>query len=311
MDAPGDPHQRRAPAARVRLPGRRARGGSARVGPVGRRAARRARRHRRRGRRGDRRRAGPPARRRRPARRSSTALGALDLEGRRVVVTAGGTAEAIDPVRFIGNRSTGKMGVAIAEAAARPAGRGSRSSPGRLEVPVPPGDRRRRPPESTAAMRDAVVDAVFARPRRRPGHGRRRRRLPPDPRGRRPSSPATPGLHASSSSRPRTSSPRSAPGPATLDPAPGHRRVRGRDGLARAGPRQAPPQGRRPPRRQRRRRGRARASAPTPTGSSILGADGSRDDLPLLTKREVADRLLDRVARAVGRTRGPGRRLDR
>jgi phosphopantothenoylcysteine decarboxylase/phosphopantothenate--cysteine ligase len=40
-----------------------------------------------------------------------------DLEGRRVVVTAGGTREPIDPVRFIGNRSTGKMGVAIAEAA--------------------------------------------------------------------------------------------------------------------------------------------------------------------------------------------------
>ena len=40
-----------------------------------------------------------------------------DLAGWRVVVTAGGTAEPIDPVRFIGNRSTGKMGVAIAEAA--------------------------------------------------------------------------------------------------------------------------------------------------------------------------------------------------
>jgi phosphopantothenoylcysteine decarboxylase/phosphopantothenate--cysteine ligase len=40
-----------------------------------------------------------------------------DLVGRHVVVTAGGTAEAIDPVRFIGNRSTGKMGVAIARAA--------------------------------------------------------------------------------------------------------------------------------------------------------------------------------------------------
>ena len=40
-----------------------------------------------------------------------------DLEGRHVVVTAGGTREAIDPVRYIGNRSTGKMGVAIAEAA--------------------------------------------------------------------------------------------------------------------------------------------------------------------------------------------------
>ena len=46
-----------------------------------------------------------------------------DLEGRHVVVTAGGTAEPIDPVRFIGNRSTGRMGVAIAEAALR-AGRG-------------------------------------------------------------------------------------------------------------------------------------------------------------------------------------------
>src|SRR5262249_31807097 len=41
----------------------------------------------------------------------------LDMVGWRVVVTAGGTAEAIDPVRFIGNRSTGKMGVAIAQAA--------------------------------------------------------------------------------------------------------------------------------------------------------------------------------------------------
>ena len=40
-----------------------------------------------------------------------------DLTGRHIVVTAGGTREAIDPVRFIGNRSTGKMGVAIAEAA--------------------------------------------------------------------------------------------------------------------------------------------------------------------------------------------------
>ena len=40
-----------------------------------------------------------------------------DLAGRRIVVTAGGTQEAIDPVRFISNRSSGKMGYAIAEAA--------------------------------------------------------------------------------------------------------------------------------------------------------------------------------------------------
>lgn len=41
-----------------------------------------------------------------------------DLEGRRVVVTAGGTREPIDPVRFISNYSSGKMGFAIAAAAA-------------------------------------------------------------------------------------------------------------------------------------------------------------------------------------------------
>ena len=46
--------------------------------------------------------------------------GVRDLDGVRMVVTAGPTHEPIDPVRFIGNRSTGKMGVAVAaEAAAR------------------------------------------------------------------------------------------------------------------------------------------------------------------------------------------------
>jgi len=40
-----------------------------------------------------------------------------DLAGKRIVVTAGGTQEAIDPVRHIGNRSSGKMGYAMAEAA--------------------------------------------------------------------------------------------------------------------------------------------------------------------------------------------------
>lgn len=41
-----------------------------------------------------------------------------DIEGKKVLITAGPTHEAIDPVRYIGNRSTGKMGIAIAEAAA-------------------------------------------------------------------------------------------------------------------------------------------------------------------------------------------------
>lgn len=51
----------------------------------------------------------------------SEALGVLtphDWEGMRVVVTAGGTREPLDPVRFLGNRSTGKQGVALAAAAA-------------------------------------------------------------------------------------------------------------------------------------------------------------------------------------------------
>jgi phosphopantothenoylcysteine decarboxylase/phosphopantothenate--cysteine ligase len=40
-----------------------------------------------------------------------------DLAGKRIIVTAGGTQEAIDPVRFVGNHSSGKMGYAVAEAA--------------------------------------------------------------------------------------------------------------------------------------------------------------------------------------------------
>ncbi len=46
-------------------------------------------------------------------------LSPQDLVGRQVVVTAGPTHEPIDPVRFLGNRSTGKMGYAVAAAAAR------------------------------------------------------------------------------------------------------------------------------------------------------------------------------------------------
>jgi len=45
-------------------------------------------------------------------------VGPRDLAGRRILVTAGGTREPLDPVRFIGNRSSGKQGVALARAAA-------------------------------------------------------------------------------------------------------------------------------------------------------------------------------------------------
>ncbi len=61
-----------------------------------------------------------------------------DLKGRHFVVTAGATIEAIDPVRFISNHSTGKMGYAIAEALAE---RGARVSlvSGRTSLAVPKG----------------------------------------------------------------------------------------------------------------------------------------------------------------------------
>jgi phosphopantothenoylcysteine decarboxylase/phosphopantothenate--cysteine ligase len=61
-----------------------------------------------------------------------------DLTGRHIVVSAGGTREAIDPVRFIGNRSTGRMGAAIAEAALD---RGARVTiiAASIEVPPPVG----------------------------------------------------------------------------------------------------------------------------------------------------------------------------
>ena len=45
-------------------------------------------------------------------------VGPRDLAGRRILISAGGTREALDPVRFIGNRSSGKQGVALALAAA-------------------------------------------------------------------------------------------------------------------------------------------------------------------------------------------------
>lgn len=60
-----------------------------------------------------------------------------DLANRKVVVTAGGTQEALDPVRFLGNRSSGKMGYSLAEAARdRGASTVIVTAPNRLPDPV-------------------------------------------------------------------------------------------------------------------------------------------------------------------------------
>jgi phosphopantothenoylcysteine decarboxylase/phosphopantothenate--cysteine ligase len=214
-----------------------------------------------------------------------------DLAGRDVVVSAGGTAEAIDPVRFIGNRSTGKMGAAIAEAALA---RGARVTivAGRTEVPLPPGASIV-PAESTAAMHDAVVAAVLEAPaadvlvmaaavadfRPRQAAGTKLTRgegmtLELEP---------TEDILAEVGARAREMAPRPvivgfAAETGSLERAPDKLRRKGADLLV--------------------------ANDVAEPGSGfgtdtnrvvILGADGSRDDLPLMSKHAVADRLLDRV----------------
>ena len=81
-----------------------------------------------------------------------------DLEGRQIVVTAGGTAEPIDPVRYIGNRSSGRMGASIAGAALA---RGARVTliVGTTSVPLPEAAEIVRV-ETTAEMREAVLGAL-------------------------------------------------------------------------------------------------------------------------------------------------------
>jgi phosphopantothenoylcysteine decarboxylase/phosphopantothenate--cysteine ligase len=75
-------------------------------------------------------------------------------DGLRVLVSAGGTREPIDPVRFIGNRSSGRMGLALAERAAR---RGAEVTlvAANVALPAPPGVRRV-DVETAAELADAL-----------------------------------------------------------------------------------------------------------------------------------------------------------
>lgn len=82
---------------------------------------------------------------------------AHDLEGRKILVTAGPTREAIDPVRYLTNRSSGKMGYAIAEAARR---RGADVTliSGPTSIPVPAGVKVER-----VVTAQEMFDAVISR----------------------------------------------------------------------------------------------------------------------------------------------------
>jgi phosphopantothenoylcysteine decarboxylase / phosphopantothenate---cysteine ligase len=82
-----------------------------------------------------------------------------DLAGRHIVVSAGGTQEPLDPVRFIGNRSSGKMGFAIAEAA-RDRGALVTLVTGPVPLPSPYGVERvdvSTVSEMSSALRDATA----------------------------------------------------------------------------------------------------------------------------------------------------------
>jgi phosphopantothenoylcysteine decarboxylase/phosphopantothenate--cysteine ligase len=81
-----------------------------------------------------------------------------DLAGETVLVTAGGTREAIDPVRYLGNRSSGKMGYAVAEAAVA---RGARVILVSAITPlVPPPGVEFVQVTSSEEMREAVLDRL-------------------------------------------------------------------------------------------------------------------------------------------------------
>jgi phosphopantothenoylcysteine decarboxylase/phosphopantothenate--cysteine ligase len=239
-----------------------------------------------------------------------------DLLGRHVVVTAGGTREPIDPVRFIGNRSSGRMGVALAEAALD---RGARVTliAAAVEVSLPERAEVVRV-ESADDLRAALMRALFGRSRGTsetvaaadfdalvmaaavsdftPAH-------PADTkiaRGEGLSLDLSPtpdliaeiarivhGLDSSGEATREAVSPTPvlvafAAETGSLDRAAQKLRAKGVDlmvanDISEAG-----------------------SGFGTETNRvTILDAAGARDALPLLTKREVADRILDRVARAL------------
>ena len=221
-----------------------------------------------------------------------------DLLGRRIVITAGGTREPIDPVRFIGNRSTGRMGVALADAALA---RGAAVTliAAAVEVSLPqaasivrvetaaelrialraamrPADE---PAPDALVMAAAVADFTPAAPveRKIPRADGFTLALAP-----------TPDILAEVAASVGAGLARTpilvgfAAETGNLDRAPDKLRSKGVDLLV--------------------------ANDVAEPGSGfgtdtnrvvILDRAGARDELPLLPKREVADRILDRVARAL------------
>ncbi|HEY3523965.1 MAG TPA: bifunctional phosphopantothenoylcysteine decarboxylase/phosphopantothenate--cysteine ligase CoaBC [Candidatus Limnocylindrales bacterium] len=228
-----------------------------------------------------------------------------DLTGRHVVVTAGGTVEPIDPVRVITNRSSGRMGVALAEAALD---RGARVTLIAANVAVPlPGRAELVRVETTGDLRAALLGAVGGEAGR-------------------PGFDTLVMAAAVSDFRPaRPAESKIARGEAVsleLEPTPDllaevARIARGEDASGSTTRRPLEPRpvlvgfaaetgslARAPEKLRRKRLDLLVANDVAEAGSgfgtetnrvTILAADGSTDELPLMSKRDVADRVLDRV----------------
>ena len=227
------------------------------------------------------------------ARAASELLGAAaPLAGKRVLVTAGGTREPLDAVRFVGNRSSGRMGVALAEEARR---RGAEVTllAANLAVPPPAGVEVVETPTAADLEREALgraadADLVLmaaAVADYRPG-GAAPEKRPKDASRGRSSSSRPPDVLAALGAR--------------RHERPGARRLRGRDrraGLERARGKLA--QERRPRRLQRRvphghrlRRGGQRG------GARLRGGRAPRAKAP---KDAIAAAILDEVERLIWR----------
>jgi phosphopantothenoylcysteine decarboxylase/phosphopantothenate--cysteine ligase len=232
-----------------------------------------------------------------------------DLSGRHVVVSVGGTREAIDPVRFIGNRSTGRMGAAIAAAALD---RGARVTVVAANVEVPlPDAAEVISVESTADLRAALLrqthgtdgaagfdalimaaavadfrPAASATTKLQRGQGLTLQ-LEPTPDVLAQLARIVRGTDSNGEATAQAVSPRPylvgfAAETGSLDRAQDKLRRKGVDLLV---ANDVAEQG---------------SGFGTDTNRvTILDAEGQREDLPILPKREVADRLLDRVARAL------------
>lgn len=90
---------------------------------------------------------------------STQFVGTKPLSGRTITISAGGTREALDPVRFLGNRSSGKQGAALA-AAALDAGANVRFLAAHMDVQPPAGVELVRV-ESALELRDAALEAAL------------------------------------------------------------------------------------------------------------------------------------------------------